>query len=137
MENDPLDVLFEKAEELDLESRKKLAAMVLPYIAIDPDSGELFLKSQWSGLSNALKKILVIFLAKFALSVKDPDFLGSLQQKDIEEIADIPGGTVRPKVRELANMRIIKQVEDGSYIFKSSQYAINTAYKLLESESNE
>ena len=131
MTEDPLNVIFDAPEELEGVKREKLAKMIAPFAAIDPENGTFFIKMAWSNLSSK-QKVLVYLLARLALSTKNPEFSKSVTHKDVESETDLPGGTVRPKVSELVKDRVVQRDKSGSYFVRSTAMAINNAWALME-----
>ena len=134
MENDPFDKIFGKPEELDREKREALASLIEPYAKIDPENGVFFPNQNWNQLSTKLK-ILAYLLSRLALSSRNPNFPNSVSTKDVENDTELPGGTVRPKLRQLIDDRVVDQNIDGRYYVKSSWISINNALALFEKEN--
>jgi len=135
MNNDPLEKLFEKPAVLDLEAKKTLAGLIEPFAKIDPESGRIYTTKNWANLV-ASQKILICLLARLALSTKDPNFL-NISAREIEEITELPGGTVRPNLRKLVKeVKVASQTPDGLYFIKSSSISLNNAKAFLEDSIN-
>ena len=131
MTDDPLDKIFDSPQELEGEMRNTLARMLLPFAAIDPESGVFYPKSRWHNL-NAKQRVLIYFLARLALSAKNPEFKNQMTSKEVVDGTELPGGTVRPKISELAKDRVVVKNPDGSYLVRATSMSINNAWELLE-----
>jgi len=112
---DPLDAIVISSEVVEGENRKLLADLLKPYVRIDPDTGSIHFIKYPPPLS-AKQHILVYLLAKLALSSKKPEYSPAAQPKEIEEATRLPGGTVRPKLRQLLEEHVISQGEEGYYV---------------------
>ncbi|MCL5428742.1 MAG: hypothetical protein M1347_02910 [Chloroflexi bacterium] len=133
MSQDPLDAFFDTPEKLEGEMRERLAQMIVPFAAADPVSGDIHPKRGWNALDTK-KKVLVILLAKLALSAKDAQFSASISSKEIEQITGLPGGTVRPKLSELVKDRIAFRDHSSNYSVRPTPIAFSNAWALMESE---
>ena len=131
MNSDPLDKIFDSVEELDNEKKEILVDILSPIIVVDPEKGIIHTKKAWNNI-NAKQKILAYLLAKLALSTRNQKFVNSATPNEIETKTELPGGTVRPKLRELIHDRIAFQNEDGSYSIRPTSMSINNARALFE-----
>lgn len=131
MTTDPLDAVFDTPERLEGERRARLAEMLVPFAVIDPENGTFHPRNAWGSLI-AKQKILIFLLARLALSAKNPDFPNGVAPRDIEEQIEIPGGTIRPKLRELTKERIAYKSPDDLYLVRPSTLSFNRAWALLE-----
>lgn len=131
MATDPLDEIFDSPEALEGERRDRLAKMVVPFATVDPEHGIFHPKGRWHQLT-AKKRVLVFFLARLALSAKNPEFPNTLTSKEVEEGTELPGGTVRPKISELLKDRVVFQNNDGSYSLRPTALSLSKAWAVLE-----
>ena len=136
MSEDPLDAVFDTPEELEGVNREKLANMIKPFAIIDPENGTFHAKSSWNKLT-AKRKVLVFLLARLALSIRNPEFSKIVSPKEIEEGTELPGGTVRPKLKELVTDRIAYRDSGGVYYIRSTSMSINNAWAVMEEELGE
>lgn len=131
MSEDPLDAVFDTPEEMEGANREKLAIMITAFAVVDPENGSFFTKSPWKKLT-AKQKVLVFLLARLALSIRNPEFSKVVKSNEIEEATELPGGTVRPKLRELVKDRIAYREIRGGYYIRSTSTSINNAWSLME-----
>ena len=131
MSDDPLDQIFDSPKELEGELREKLAKMIVPFAVVDLENGFFHPKGKWHHL-NAKQRVLVYFLARLALSTKNPEFKNALTPGEVEEGTELPGGTVRPKIAELAKDRVIFRGSDGTYTMRPTPMSLANAWVILE-----
>jgi DNA-binding IclR family transcriptional regulator len=55
-------------------------------------------------------------MAKLALELKNPAYSRHASPAEIERETGIPGGTIRPKIRELLDEGVVRQDEDGYFV---------------------
>jgi hypothetical protein len=132
MSDDPLDQIFVKPEQVEGENRALLAKMIFPFAGVSAETGEVHFKATADDL-NSKQKIIVYLLCRLALSTR-PDtvfavFAAAVSPKEVERGTDLPGGTVRPKLSQLVDERIVVKSGDGYTIPSSS---LKRAYKELE-----
>jgi hypothetical protein len=129
MTDDPLEDIFVKKEEVAGENKVLLGRMIRPFAIVDPENGEVIFSTKGDELI-AKHKILVFLLCRLAL-VTRPDlvFKPTVSPKEIEMGTDIPGGTVRPKLKELTDDRLVMRSGDGYQVVASG---LKRAYKELE-----
>ena len=133
-EKDPLDKIFTKPEDIDNKLREILADILTPFARIDIESGAFMPTILWGNLDSK-RKILVFLVAKLALSTRKNQFGSCASPKDIEIATEIPGGTVRPKVIELLEEKIIGKDDTGAYYVKPSQISLIKIKTYLDIES--
>jgi hypothetical protein len=123
MENqDPLERLYVRPEQVEGEQRELLANLIFPYAGINPESGEVHFKPTSDDLI-AKQKILVFLLCRLALSTRpNTTFTAAVSPIEIEKATMLPGGTLRPKLMELVKSRVVVKSGDGYYIHPSSLY---------------
>jgi hypothetical protein len=115
--HDPLDEVFVKPEVVEGEQRALLAGLIFPFASINPDTGEVHLKETADDLT-AKQRILVYLLCKLALSTRpNTSFAAATSPKEIEKALMSPGGTIRPKLLELLDERIIMRSKAGEGYF--------------------
>jgi hypothetical protein len=110
-----------------------LREVLLPYIGIDADRKEIVPKQQWNSL-NADRKVLIYLLARKAMVVLPTvqlEIEGALP-KDIEDSTGIPGGTLRPKLRNLKRLGLLTQDREGRYYVPS--HALSQMNELLKED---
>ncbi|KKS96463.1 MAG: hypothetical protein UV73_C0010G0048 [Candidatus Gottesmanbacteria bacterium GW2011_GWA2_43_14] len=109
LSDDPLSQLIVNTEELD---RKKLAELLDGYCAISKD-GQIRPISNFPQLDST-SKVLAIILAQKAAKTLGLVETDQISPSSIEEISGLPGGTVRVKLMELRQQRIVDSTK-GSY----------------------
>ena len=128
-EEDPLEGIFIKKEEVEGENKVLLARMIRPFAAVDPESGDVIFSEAGDTLI-AKHKILVFLLCRLALVTRgEPAFKPNVSPKEIEEGTKLPGGTVRPKLKELTDDRIAAR-SGGGYQVNGS--GLKRAFRELE-----
>lgn len=124
MNENPLSKFFQKPEDLEKETLERLARLMEPFVKhIDSTNGAIRFNPAFNDKLNSKQKVLVFLLARLALATHNPEFSAGLLPKEIEVEADLPGGTVRPKLTELMDDRIIARDSDGKYLVKSIERA--------------
>lgn len=101
-----------------IDTREELAAILDGFVTID-ESGSIAFSAGFDS-QPARRRVLVAVLAAraaFELDLRDE---GSATPADIEQLTGMPGGTVRPKLRELAGSRVL-HCSDGRYVVPDSQ----------------
>lgn len=126
-EHDPLDELIVSADVVEGEYRKLLAELLKPYVRIDPETGSIHFIKQ-VGLKPK-QHILLFLLAKLALASKKTGYPIAASAKEVEEGTRLPGGTIRPQLRNLLSERVISQGKEG-YFVEARQ--LSAARALLE-----
>jgi hypothetical protein len=130
MTEDPLDDLFVKKEEVEGENKALLARMIRPFASMDPETGEVFFNEEGDALT-VKHKILVYLLCRLALFTRPNSvFPAAVSPKDIEAGTHIAGGTLRPKLKELADDRVVVKSGDGLYQITGS--TLRRAFRELE-----
>ena len=129
MKNDPLDEIYVRPEQVEGENRALLAKMIVPFAYIVPDTGKIYFRAPADDL-NSKQKILVYLLCRLALSTREgSEFPASVSPKEVEIELGIPGGTVRPKLAQLADEKIAIRKGEGYMI---SSDTLKRAYAELE-----
>jgi hypothetical protein len=133
MTNDPLEQLFIRTEQVEQEQRILLAKLILPYAGINPDTGEVYFKPIIDEL-NAKQKILIYMLCRLALSaLPNTAFSNIITPKEIERETSLPGGTVRPRIGQLVEEKLVIKTGDGYSIPAAFLHRIETALPASES----
>lgn len=113
MNEDPLDQVFVKTEEVAGAQRALLAQIILRYASIISDTGEVHFKPTFDDLG-AKQKILLYLLCRLAIATRpNTTFTVAVTPTELEKITMLPGGTVRPKLTELVRDRIVVKSGDG------------------------
>jgi len=129
MNDEILEQLVVKREQLGPQQKELVVKMVIPFAAIDPESGRVHLKAPFDEL-NAKHKVLVYLLARLALSaLPEPKVPKSTSPKEIEMETGLSGGTVRPMLTKLVGERLVVKDDNGYYV---SPAALTRASKDLE-----
>ena len=130
MTQDPLAAVVVKKEEVEGENRALLAKLILPFASLELESGQVYFKELGENLITR-QRILVFLLCRLALVNLAPDagFKPAVSPKEIEEGTHIAGGTVRPKLKELTDERIVVRSGDGYQMTASN---LKRAFKELE-----
>jgi hypothetical protein len=119
-EQDPLDQIFIKPEQVEGEQRALLASLIFPFASVNPESGEVHFKPTADDLT-AKQKIVVYLLCRLALSTRpNTMFTATASPIEIEKATMLPGGTIRPKLMELVKSRIIVKSGEGYYVHASN-----------------
>ncbi|MFA4946170.1 MAG: hypothetical protein WC607_01355 [Candidatus Micrarchaeia archaeon] len=105
---DPLDSLFVKGESLN---RELLRDLLFDFIRLD-ESGRIFPLTNFYSETNR-NKVLLLLLASKALSLKT-NIVDDVSPKELEKTSDIPAGSIRPTLRQLAEERLVEE-NDGRY----------------------
>lgn len=112
-EHDPLDEIFIQPQVVEGEQRALLAQLIFPYASINPDTGEVHLKEPADDLT-AKQKILIYLLCRLALSTRpNATFTATASPKEIERALIMPGGTIRPKLVELVEDKVVVRSKTG------------------------
>jgi hypothetical protein len=130
MTEDPLVAVLLKKEEVEGENRALLAKLIIPFAAVEPESGQVYFTEAGDKLITR-HKILVFLLCRLALVSLKPDatIKPAVTPKDIEEATRIAGGTVRPKLKELTDEKIVFRSGEGYQVTGAN---LKRAHKELE-----
>jgi len=131
MTDDPLDNIFKKPEDIDINRKTILANILNPYARIDVENGTFLPTILWENLGSK-DKILVFLVARLALSTRNKLFTSCASPKEIENMTEIPGGTVRPKLKALYEDKLISKNDIGGYFVKSSLISLMKLKSILE-----
>ena len=122
-----LEELFVSGKEVDQEL---VAKILSPFLKIDRDSCAIVPNAQWQEINNDLK-IILFLLARKAMKLRglNIDNEGALPS-EIEKETGMKGGSVRPKLKELFEQRVISKTDDGRYIVPS--YSLTRIKTMVE-----
>lgn len=106
---------------------EQLYELLSDFVKIGSVKGEILVQPPFDSLDAERKVLIVILAAKaaFALGVSTQE---GLRPKEIEGVAALPGGTVRPRLKALLEQRLVIP-QNGQYCFPVS--AISRAKNLL------
>ncbi len=108
-----LDELFVSGKEIDQELVVKILS---PFLKIDLNSCTIVPNEKWLELNNELKIILFLVARKAmkyrGLAIDSEGVLPS----EVEKETGIKGGSLRPKLKQLLEQRIISKTDGGRYI---------------------
>lgn len=107
--NDPLSQLIIDTDELD---RQKLTSLLNGYCAISKE-GQIRPITNFPNLDST-SKILAILLAQKAIQALGLSDTDQISPKQIEQLTGLPGGTVRGRLTNLREQRIVEGV-NGTY----------------------
>jgi hypothetical protein len=113
----PLETLLVDADEINLDL---LAAGLQPYVAIDSKDGHLHFRPGYETLPPK-SRVLVCLLGQKASTLLKKSESEVLTPKAIEMTTGLPGGTVRGKLLELKNARLITADGPGKYRIAAHQ----------------
>jgi hypothetical protein len=119
-DTDPFDKLFDDNAGADF--RDLLADTVLPFIRFsDRAAPEIVFTLEGEKLT-AKEKLLVFLLGRKILFVKGYVPLEGIGPGDIEKATRIPGGTIRPRLRDLVDEKLVRIAEaEGGYLVPNSR----------------
>lgn len=126
--DDPFSKLIRPKASFDRETKERLASMLEPFVWLEQESNSIVFKETTKKL-NAIQKILVFALARKVVGLINDNNLESFSPSEVEGETQIPGGTVRPKLTDLAKKKILIRTGNG---YEFSLYALDEAEKLLE-----
>jgi hypothetical protein len=114
---DPLKNLLLDADDVD---RNRLAAALQDILGIDTKTGRIVLKPGFNQLT-ARKKMAAYLLGRKVALLLEKTQSETASVKEIQAETSLPRGTVGPKLRELAEARLISQTEAGEYYIGPTQ----------------
>lgn len=130
--NDQLDELFVSGKEVDQELVVKILS---PFLKIDSDSCTIVPNEQWQELSNDLK-IILFLVARKAMKLRDlPIETEGALPSEIEKETGVKGGSIRPKLKELYEKKIVNKTNDSKYFIPT--YSLARIKKLLDEWAKE
>ena len=121
-EADPLMALVVDTKQI---SREQLAQILKGRVLLDLQSDSFVLQPGAKARSNARQAVLLSLLAVKALSLLKPSIPDILSPKELENVTDLRGGTIRPAVRRLTAEGLIVRRAEG-YTIHSSALARRT-----------
>ena len=111
--SDPLERLVRSEE--DLLNRELLARALDGLAYVDKDRAKVLLTPDGAARS-AREKLIIYLLGKKALRAVGSEIKEETGPKEIEKATGMPGGTVRPRLRQLAKEGIVAKREEGYYV---------------------
>lgn len=129
--NDPLGKLFVDGQAID---RELLANAIFPYVRIYLEQGNAQIAFTKEGEALTSKeKLLTYLLARKAIHLRNKELLASeaVSPKELEAATGIPGGTIRPVLKQLRDERLVQidKSEEGGYIARN--HALNQISEML------
>ena len=106
MSNSPFAKLLRSKTVLDRETQERLADLLEPYIWLDPDNNLVVFKDAASSLTS-LQRVLVFMLAHKIKNLVKEEMSPAVTASEVEIGTGLPGGTVRPKLTELAKKKLL------------------------------
>lgn len=129
MDRDPLEDLLVDEGEIN---KELLAALLAPYVRLSRDTASVILTATGRALSNK-PKIIVYLLARKALRALSLIESEGASTGDVTNNTGIPGGSVRPTLRNLLRDTLVAQTDEGDYYVPV--YALEAAKALVEASS--
>jgi hypothetical protein len=127
MQTDPLDDLYIRPEQIEQEQRELLRNLIIPYAGLT-DAGAVHFQPKADDLTSK-QKIMLYLLCRLALSARpDSSFSKYVSPKELEEGTGQPGGTVRPKLTQLVQEKLIAKSGDGYWIPSHYLHRIKEAW---------
>lgn len=106
MEENPFSKLIRSKTQMDVETQKRLADLLEPYIWIDPENDLVAFKDSSSDITT-IKRVFISILARKVMNLINPNYPPTISASAIEMNTGLPGGTVRPKLGELYKKRLV------------------------------
>lgn len=94
-----------------------IEALVTDYVRYDPKGREIHLTAAGSRLSNKAKVLVYLTALQGWIYVIEEAVEGTSTPADMESVLHIPGGSLRPVLKDLKDRHIITQ-RDGSYFIR-------------------
>ncbi len=134
-DDDPLKQLI--GEDLGVEERKRLAALLIPYVSFDKDSKESYFKKAFQEVNNTDKVELILVIEKAHSLLFEEGKNEGLAQSDIIKMKIMPVGSVKTSLKRLFDSKKISKSPQGKYFIP--QYRLSELFKKysLEGKSNE
>jgi hypothetical protein len=128
MSIDPLDQIFTDTEQVEQAQREELAALIIPYAAVNRQTGAVYFKPTTDEL-NSKQKLILYLLCRLALSaLPDSPFPKFVTPKEIERDTELPGGTIRPKLTQLVDEKIVVKSGEGYRITPTSLHRVKPVW---------
>lgn len=115
MPSDPLDILFQPTQRVELEQRAALAEFLARYVTIDASTGNVFFNEAGNRLT-VKQKIFVFLAARLALNVRQPAHSASARIKDIAEQTDAARQYVSEVIRFLSALGIVRHLSHDNHM---------------------
>jgi hypothetical protein len=122
--DDPLDAIWVKTEVVEGVQRQLLAKIILPFASVDPEKGSVHFKEAAEELNTKLQ-VLLYLLCRLALASRpDPVYTATVLPREIEKATGLSGGTVRPKISQLQQERLIHKSGEGYFVMPENMKRI-------------
>lgn len=137
-DDEATDPLAELEVDIEDVNRQKLASLLKGRARIDPEAGRYVLEAPVRDL-RADRQIIVALLAQLALRLrqkalgKQDVVPAGLSPRDLVEAIGMPGGTVRPKLRNLDEEGLVWQNGEQGYSVRG--HMLDEIERLLKEES--
>ncbi len=115
MATDPLDILFQPTQRVEMEQRAMLAEFLARYVTIDASTGNVFFNDAGNKLT-VKQKIFVFLAARLALNVRQPAHSASARIKDIAEQTDAARQYVSEVMRFLSALGIVRHLSHDNHM---------------------
>ncbi len=110
MTDDPFAKLVRTQEELDNEEKRHLADLLEPYVWVNPAKNTVSFRHDAPNMSPT-QRVVAFLLARRVLELINPETIGDVSPRDVEAGTGLPGGTVRPKLLELTEEKILVHID--------------------------
>jgi DNA-binding transcriptional ArsR family regulator len=117
MEPDPLQDLLLDADEVD---RGALARALAGIVGVDKKSGRVVLQPGFSSLDTRRRALAYVLGAKVStlLGLREDE---TVTPKELQQATGMPPGTVRPKLSQLKEQRLVSKTGEGAYFIAGHQ----------------
>jgi DNA-binding transcriptional ArsR family regulator len=124
--SNPLEELLLDADEVD---QAQLAQGLKGVLGVDRKTGRVVLKPGFNALDTRRRCLAFLLGAKVArlLQLVETE---AVAPKDLQKATGMPQGTVRPKLSQLYDERIVSKTSSGSYYVDSHQ--VSAALEVLK-----
>jgi hypothetical protein len=126
-EDDPFDKLSTSMKAVETATRLRLASLILMYIRIDFNLGEIILLPRFNELPDK-QKVLVFLISKLIVSLKNEKFSSEASPNEIYKKIRISGPTCRARLGDLVREGVISKGDEG-YAFQL--FSLDTAERIL------
>lgn len=115
MPSDPLDILFQPTQRVELEQRAALAEFLARYVTIDASTGNVFFNEAGNRLT-VKQKIFVFLAARLALHLRQPAQSAAVRIQDVAEQTDAARQYVSEMLRFLTGIGIVRHLSHNNYM---------------------
>ncbi len=112
---DPLDILFQPTQRVEVEQRVVLAEFLARYVTIDASTGNVFFNEVGNKLT-VKQKVFVFLAARLALNVRQPTHPASARIRDIAEQTDAARQYVSEVIRFLSALGILRHLSHDNHM---------------------